>query len=109
MQDFKGQELAEFLATALLTIAGVSYPAIYSERPFPGTGLILMQGLAFIFGYFKQDIVLALYIGLSGTALTFLLVVPPWPFYNTHPVKWLPVGGVQKEPQQIVVDGDIVG
>lgn len=33
-----------------------------------------------------------MYVGLGGTALTFLLVVPPWPFYNKNPVKWLPAG-----------------
>lgn len=86
--DFEGQKLAEFLATALLAIAGV---------------------IAFIVGYIKQDIRLALYIGLSGTALTFLLVVPPWPFFNRHPIKWLPVGGVEKDAQDITVDGKVVG
>ncbi|KAF4120285.1 hypothetical protein GMORB2_3086 [Geosmithia morbida] len=43
-------------------------------------------------GYAKQDIVLAMYIGLAGTALTFLVVVPPWPFFKRNPVKWLPAG-----------------
>lgn len=37
-----------------------------------------------------QDIQLALYIGLAGTALTFVVVVPPWPFYNKNPEGWLP-------------------
>lgn len=86
--DFEGQKLAEFLATALLAIAGA---------------------IAFIVGYIKQDIRLALYIGLGGTALTFLLVVPPWPFFNRHPIKWLPVGGVEKDAQDITVDGKVVG
>ena len=36
-----------------------------------------------------QDIKLALYIGLGGTVLTFLAVVPPWPFYNKNPEPWL--------------------
>lgn len=51
------------------------------------------QALAFIIGFFLQDIKLALYIGLAGTALTFLVVVPPWPFFNRHPVAWLEPGG----------------
>jgi signal peptidase complex subunit 1 len=56
-------------------------------------------------GYFLQDIKLALYIGLGGTALTFLLVIPPWPFFNKHPVKWLPVGGATAVvvPQNLVI------
>ena len=50
-----------------------------------------------------QDIKLAVYLGLGGTAATFLLVVPPWPFFNKNPVKWLPVAGVAP-PTNIVVD-----
>ncbi|KAI0117626.1 microsomal signal peptidase 12 kDa subunit-domain-containing protein [Hypoxylon sp. NC0597] len=69
--DFEGQKLAERLATAVLAIVG---------------------GVSFLVGFILQDITLALKIGLAGTALTFLLVVPPWPFFNKHPVKWLPVG-----------------
>jgi len=86
--DFEGQRLAEYLATALLATVGA---------------------ISFIVGYVKQDIKLALALGLIGTALTFLLVVPPWPFFNTHPVKWLPIGGDQKHTDDIVVDGNIVG
>jgi signal peptidase complex subunit 1 len=39
-----------------------------------------------------QDIVKCLYVGLGGTLLTFLIIIPPWPFYNKNPVKWLPIG-----------------
>lgn len=31
-------------------------------------------------------------MGLAGAALTFLAVVPPWPFYNKNPQLWLPAG-----------------
>jgi len=86
--DFEGQRLAEGLATGLLAIVGA---------------------IAFIVGYFLQDIKLALFIGLGGTALTFLVVVPPWPFFNRHPVKWLPVGGREIKSQGIVVDGKVIG
>lgn len=86
--DFEGQRLAEFLATGLLATIGA---------------------LAFIVGFFLQDIKRALFIGLGGTALTFLLVVPPWPFFNRHPVKWLPVAGKGASSQGIIVDGKLVG
>lgn len=70
----------------------------------------LFQAIAFIVGYFLQDIKLALFIGLGGTGLTFLAVVPPWPFFNRHPVKWLPVGGSEKDTVgSITVDGQVVG
>ncbi|OTA60225.1 microsomal signal peptidase 12kDa subunit [Hypoxylon sp. EC38] len=84
--DFEGQKLAELLATAALAIAGA---------------------VSFLVGFILQDITLALKIGLAGTALTFLLVVPPWPFFNKHPVKWLPVGGepaITSAQQNIVID-----
>ncbi|KAI1213282.1 SPC12-domain-containing protein [Annulohypoxylon truncatum] len=84
--DFEGQKLAEILATAVLVIVG---------------------GISFLVGFFLQDITLALKIGLAGTALTFLIVVPPWPFFNRHPVKWLPVGGesaITSAQQNIVID-----
>ncbi|KAF5499826.1 Signal peptidase complex subunit 1 [Colletotrichum fructicola] len=70
--DFEGQKLADLLATLVLSASGA---------------------LAFLVGFFLQDIKLAVYIGLAGTALTFLLVVPPWPFYKRHPVKWLESNG----------------
>jgi signal peptidase complex subunit 1 len=53
----------------------------------------LMQLLALVLGAIFQDIHLSLYTGLAGTALAFLVVVPAWPFFNKHPVKWLPVAG----------------
>ncbi|KAH6624956.1 microsomal signal peptidase 12 kDa subunit-domain-containing protein [Chaetomium sp. MPI-SDFR-AT-0129] len=72
---------------------------------FEGQKLVelLVNAVAFLVGYFLQDIKLAVYIGLIGTAAVFLLAVPPWPFYNRHPVKWLPVGGVTP-PANLVVD-----
>ena len=96
-QDFRGQSLADFLTTFLLVATSI---------------------LAVIIGFTSQDIYKTLYIGLSGTALTFLLVVPQWPFYNKKPEPWLParvqkagagarnvdLGGVQIE-----VDGKSVG
>jgi len=86
--DFEGQKTAEQLATALLSTLG---------------------GIAFIIGYFLQDIKLALQIGLGGTVLVALVVVPPWPFYNKNPVKWLPVAGSGLGSHGIVVDGEVVG
>lgn len=65
-----------------------------------------MQAISFIVGYALQDIKLALYIALGGTALIFVVVVPPWPFFKRHPVKWLPVGaGAQiQAPEHLVID-----
>ncbi|KAI2630616.1 microsomal signal peptidase 12kDa subunit [Hypoxylon sp. NC1633] len=84
--DFEGQKLAETLATVFLASIG---------------------GISLVVGFFLQDIALSLKIGLGGTALAFLLVVPPWPFFKQHPVKWLPVGGesaITSVQQNIVID-----
>jgi len=86
--DFEGQRLAELLATALLALVG---------------------GIALVVGFILQDIKLALWVGLGGSALTFAVVVPPWPFYNRNPVKWLPVAGSETLSQGITVDGKLVG
>lgn len=84
--DFEGQKLAELLINVALSLVGA---------------------IAFIVGYVLQDIKLAIYIGLGGTAATFLLAVPPWPFYNKNPVKWLPVKGITP-PTNIVVDENML-
>ncbi|KAH7390493.1 microsomal signal peptidase 12 kDa subunit-domain-containing protein [Pyrenochaeta sp. MPI-SDFR-AT-0127] len=85
--DFEGQRLAELLTTVLLG----------------GIGII-----AFLVGFMTQDIRLSLYIGLAGTALTFLVVVPPWPFYNKNPEGWLPAHN-STSGITIDVDGQKVG
>lgn len=106
-QDFEGQKLAELLSTALLSLAGVCHPTLF---PLVTVNTVLLttllQFIAFVVGYFLQDIKLAVFIALGGTALTFLIVIPPWPFYNKNPVKWLPVGGspAVAVPQTLVID-----
>jgi len=73
--DFDGQRRVEVLATLLLSASAL---------------------IAFNVGYTLQDIQQAVYIALGGTALTFLITVPPWPFYKKHPVVWLPAGAGMK-------------
>ncbi|KAM7192673.1 putative signal peptidase complex subunit 1 [Naviculisporaceae sp. PSN 640] len=88
--DFEGQKLAELIANVALILVGT---------------------IAFIVGYILQDIKLALFIALGGTALTFVVVIPPWPFYNRNPVKWLPVGrgATAAIPQNIVINEKSLG
>ncbi|CAN8096882.1 unnamed protein product [Discula destructiva] len=83
--DFEGQKLSETLSTALLSVVGL---------------------ISFVVGYILQDIKLSLFIALGGTALTFLVVVPAWPFFNKNPVKWLPVRSAPaiSVPQNLVID-----
>jgi len=77
--DFDGQRLAERISTAVLTLSSI---------------------VALIIGFVQQDIYLTMWVGLAGTVLAMLLVVPPWPVYNGHPQPWLgskatlPPGGI---------------
>ena len=74
-----------------------------------------MQFLAFLVGFITQNIHNTLWIGLGGTALTFVVCVPPWPFFNKNPVQWLPstkttsaagyTGASGLEGVEITVDG----
>jgi len=84
--DFEGQRISELVCTVLLSVSAV---------------------LALIIGYVKQDIYLTLWVGLGGTVLTMLAVVPPWPFYNQHPQRFLPSGKTMASMPQggIVVGG----
>lgn len=85
LQDFEGQRLAEYITYGLLSVAGT---------------------IAFLVGFVMQDIYQTLYIGLGGTALTFLIVVPPWPFFNKHPLAWLPPRTTQGALQGISIEVD---
>lgn len=49
----------------------------------------ILQLIALVVGFIQQDIYLTMWIGLAGTLLVMLLVVPPWPFFNQHPQPWL--------------------
>ncbi|KAL8750896.1 MAG: hypothetical protein Q9199_006780 [Rusavskia elegans] len=66
--DFEGQKLTELFSTIILAVTGF---------------------LAFGLGFAQGNIWMTLWIGLGGTALAFLVVVPPYPIYNENPEKWL--------------------
>lgn len=62
--------------------------------------------VASLVGYIYQDIHLTVWIGLAGTIVTALAVVPPWPMYNKNPEKWLvPRTGKAAGAGGVVVDG----
>ncbi|KAF9302126.1 hypothetical protein BGZ74_005772 [Mortierella antarctica] len=67
--DFQGQNKAEQITQGVISAFGV---------------------IAFLVGLTLQDIRLSMYIFVAGIAVTFLLVVPAWPYLNKNPVNWLP-------------------
>lgn len=56
-------------------------------------------------GYVQQDIYLTLWVGLAGTAITVLVIVPPWPVFNQHPEPWLRLGKGGTSRGDIVISG----
>ncbi|KAG1657565.1 hypothetical protein FOA52_006765 [Chlamydomonas sp. UWO 241] len=67
--DFEGQKTAEQLMTQVLTAFGV---------------------LAFVAGYVTSDFMLMVKIMGGALAVNAVAVLPPWPMYRRHPLKWLP-------------------
>lgn len=64
----------------------------------------VLQIISFIVGFIYKDMHLTLWVGLGGTLFTALAVVPPWPFYNKNPEKWLR-STTQTGGSEVVVDG----
>ncbi|KAF8579142.1 microsomal signal peptidase [Ramaria rubella] len=68
--DFEGQKLVDQITRYVLI----------SSTIFSFLAGVISQSLRISFGVFS-----------FGTLLLVLIVVPPWPLFNRHPVKWLPV------------------
>lgn len=67
--DFEGQKLVE-------TITRVA--------------LVVLSVISFIVGFALQSLQVTFGIFSAGSIALVLLIVPPWPIYNSHPVQWLP-------------------
>ncbi|EAA18135.1 signal peptidase 12kDa subunit [Plasmodium yoelii yoelii] len=67
LQDFHGQKLAFLIKNIIFTISTI---------------------VSIVIGYHKQDLALSTYIILAGTALSIILIIPTWPIYNRHPIRW---------------------
>ncbi|KAJ7641613.1 microsomal signal peptidase 12kDa subunit [Roridomyces roridus] len=53
--------------------------------------------ISFIVGFLLQSLPLTMAIFGGSTALMAVLIIPPWPVFNQHPTKWLPVKSVEKK------------
>ncbi|ORY90985.1 microsomal signal peptidase 12kDa subunit [Syncephalastrum racemosum] len=67
--DFEGQKLADYATHGIMTAASV---------------------IAFVAGFATQSLQTTLTIFAGATVLAALVVLPPWPMYNKHPLPWLP-------------------
>jgi len=53
--------------------------------------------IAFVFGFLTQSLLNTFVILGFSTAVLCTVIVPPWSYYNNHPVKWLPVKVEEKK------------
>ncbi|KAI0263594.1 microsomal signal peptidase subunit [Gloeopeniophorella convolvens] len=67
--DFEGQKLVEQITHYALSVLGV---------------------VAFFAGLATQSLSVTWGIFGAGVLVLLVAVVPPWPMFNRHPVKWLP-------------------
>ena len=52
--------------------------------------IVLFGAIGWAYGYHVQDYIVTVFTLIAGCALACLLVLPAWPIYRRHPVKWLP-------------------
>jgi len=67
--NFKGQKRAERIFQLVVTIFAI-------------VGLLV--------GYFFQSFLISMIFVGSGTALSAIITVPDWDYFNSDPPKWLP-------------------
>ncbi|XP_065842730.1 signal peptidase complex subunit 1-like [Oscarella lobularis] len=65
--DYEGQKLAERIFQIVLVSFGI---------------------VGFIWGYVCQRFSQTVIVVAAGFVLSCILILPPWPFYRRHPVKW---------------------
>ncbi|KAJ9478094.1 Signal peptidase complex subunit SPC1 [Pseudozyma hubeiensis] len=67
-------------------------------------GLVLGAVVAFLLGYFTQNMQLCMLTFAFSTLVVALVTVPPWPMYKKHHVEWLPAStntdSTPAEPQK---------
>ncbi|EKM51058.1 uncharacterized protein PHACADRAFT_103550, partial [Phanerochaete carnosa HHB-10118-sp] len=55
--------------------------------------LVAVTIVSFIVGFALQSLRATFGILIAANIVLFAVVVPPWPMFNCHPVKWLPAKG----------------
>ncbi|WVW83040.1 hypothetical protein I302_105057 [Kwoniella bestiolae CBS 10118] len=55
------------------------------------TFLIALTIISFVLSYFSSSVILGLEAFLGGLVILLLAAVPPWPYLNRYPIKFLPV------------------
>mmetsp|Transcript_9850 Transcript_9850/g.13001 ORF Transcript_9850/g.13001 Transcript_9850/m.13001 type:complete len:84 (-) Transcript_9850:285-536(-) len=66
--DHEGQKLAEILFYIIICLFGA---------------------IGWAIGYVRQDFGVVFQFWSVGVVISVILCVPDWPFFNSHPIKWL--------------------
>ncbi|KAK9469033.1 microsomal signal peptidase 12kDa subunit [Lipomyces arxii] len=66
--DFAGQQLSDSITFYLLSTAGIA---------------------SFLAGFVANNISITFYTFAAFFSAGLILVIPAWPYYNRHPLKWL--------------------
>ncbi|KAJ1620281.1 microsomal signal peptidase 12 kDa subunit-domain-containing protein [Pavlovales sp. CCMP2436] len=75
---------------------------LFCERTFQL--FILLSGIiGWIVGYIQQDFKITCYFLAVGSGLSAAVCLPDWPFWNRHPLDWLPPRGYEPARKKPVV------
>ncbi|EMR10601.1 hypothetical protein PNEG_01305 [Pneumocystis murina B123] len=74
--DYEGQTISEILANVIVIFFSIA---------------------AYVTGFLRQNLIITLFIFIVGIITSILVIVPPWPIYNTHPIKWVKAYKSQKK------------
>lgn len=74
--DFEGQKKVEQISRVTLVAATI---------------------VSFIIGFALQSLRVTFGVFAVVNIVLFLVVIPPWPMFNQHPVKWLPAKSSSKD------------
>jgi len=74
----------------------IDFPAQHQAERIFQVIIVTFSVIGFFVGYFLQELWITFAILGAGFVLANLVVVPPWPFFRRHPIKWLPEYGDDK-------------
>ncbi|KAF8904973.1 microsomal signal peptidase 12kDa subunit [Mucidula mucida] len=74
--DFHGQRLVDQISKVVLVAAAI---------------------ISFIVGFAMQSLQITFFLYGACIVVLALVVIPPWPMFNSHPVKWLSVSEEEKK------------
>ncbi|GMH27688.1 hypothetical protein Nepgr_029531 [Nepenthes gracilis] len=61
--------------------------------------LIAFAVVAFLTGFAFGSFQMMLLVYAGGVVLTSLIIIPNWPFFNRHPLKWLDPSDADRYPK----------